>query len=295
MFYCSLTLTQYYKPTMPYSNRRAVITEELLSITDGIKEAIVLRQMLYWVVRHADIDEFIREERERIKKGGGDPEIELTGGWIYKSGDELADETMIGSGKTARRRLNSLVEKGYLRRRKNPHHEWDQTWQYRPNIDAIESDLRDNEYTLATVMGSDFPVIERLLESVDSLYASIGQDDDSSGQSGDAIPETTTEKNTQSARAREEDLPPHAPTEKEVVEYGTSRAGLSEEECRKFWRHYSAVGWLDPQGRKISNWKLKLGNWDASRHRYNTSARNDSSRRPSGDGEVTRKTPELVQ
>jgi len=97
----------------------------------------------------------------------------------------------------------------------------------------------------------------------------------------------------QSAHAHGEDLPPHAPSEQQVVEYGTSRAGMTEEECKKFWRHYSAIEWLDPHGRKITNWKLKLGNWDARQSKY-TSSRDGSSRTSTGDGEPSRKTPELV-
>jgi len=118
-------------------------------------------------------------------------------------------------------------------------------------------------------------------------------DDDQRGVDDDQPNTSSNTGDTQSAHAHGEDLPPHAPSEQQVVEYGTSRAGMTEEECKKFWRHYSAIEWLDPHGRKITNWKLKLGNWDARQSKY-TSSRDGSSQTSTGDGEPSRKTPELV-
>lgn len=70
-----------------------------------------------------------------------------------------------------------------------------------------------------------------------------------------------------SAGAGENDLPPHAPSEQQVIEYGTSRTGLSEKECRKFFNHYAAVDFYDSNGRELK-WKYKLANWDLNQSKF---------------------------
>lgn len=95
-------------------------------------------------------------------------------------------------------------------------------------------------------------------------------------------------KDTERARAREDDLPEHAPTKEQLIEYGTSRAGLSEEECKRCWRHYASVDWMDPQGRPISNWQYKVGNWSARQEKYSGDGHSDQDRTPArdDDGEI---------
>jgi len=74
-------------------------------------------------------------------------------------------------------------------------------------------------------------------------------------------------EHTKGAGAEENDLPPHAPSEKQVIEYGTSRAGLSKKECRKFFNHYAAVDFLDSNGRKLK-WKYKIANWKLNQSKF---------------------------
>jgi hypothetical protein len=124
----------------------AVIREELVALTGHWLDAIILNQFLYWSERTRDFDKFLEEERER------DPgkEIELTYGWIFKSAEELTDELMTCmSPTTTLRHINKLVESGYLDRRRNPRHKWDRTWQYRPNVLRIQTDLMEIGYVLS--------------------------------------------------------------------------------------------------------------------------------------------------
>jgi hypothetical protein len=124
--------------------KRAVIKEELVALTGDALSALILNQLLYWSERVRDFDAFIEEEKRR----GGDPNIELTNGWIYKSAAELGEEIMMGvSEATIRRRLDDLVAAGYLDKRESPH-KWDRTSQYRPNIYNIQRDLADRGYVL---------------------------------------------------------------------------------------------------------------------------------------------------
>ena len=124
--------------------KRAVIKEELVALTGDALSALILNQLLYWSERVRDFDAFIEEEKRR----GGDPNIELTNGWIYKSAAELGEELMMGvSDATIRRRLDDLVAAGYLDKRESPH-KWDRTSQYRPNIYNIQRDLADRGYVL---------------------------------------------------------------------------------------------------------------------------------------------------
>lgn len=82
------------------------------------------------------------------------------------------------------------------------------------------------------------------------------------------------------AGAGEDDLPPHAPSKQQVIEYGTSRTGLSEKECRKFYNHYAAVDFLDSSGRKLK-WKYKIASWDLNQSKF--SGGDGSPRRDSSD------------
>ena len=75
--------------------KKAVIREDLLSITNDYRKAIILNQFIYWSERVSDADKFIKKENE-IAKNNGEEERELFYGWIYKTAEELADEVMLG-------------------------------------------------------------------------------------------------------------------------------------------------------------------------------------------------------
>jgi len=130
----------------PKKLKRVVIKEELVALTDDYIAALALCQFLYWSERRNDFDKFILEEKQRQP----DLNADLTHGWIYKSIDELYDELMLKplSPSTLRRRVETLVERGWIDRRRNPQFKWDKTWQYRPNIFKIQHDLLELGYSL---------------------------------------------------------------------------------------------------------------------------------------------------
>jgi hypothetical protein len=129
--------------------KRVVIKEELVALTGDIIEAIILNQFLYWSERVEDFDRFIMEEKERAQANGINLNFPLTNGWIYKKISELKDETMLtDSEKTIRRKVQNLVEKGFLQERQNPMYKWDKTLQYRVNLTYIAKKLHEIGYTL---------------------------------------------------------------------------------------------------------------------------------------------------
>lgn len=137
----------------PKKLNRVVIKEELVALTGDFKLAIVLNQIIYWSERRSDADKFISEEIERLKRQktvSDDSEaLQPTHGWIYKKADELVAETMIGSSsKTMLSYLNTLVEKGWLQKRKNPRYDFDRTYQYRVDLIKIQTDLLSLGYSL---------------------------------------------------------------------------------------------------------------------------------------------------
>lgn len=136
--------------------KRAVIKEELVELTGDFKEAVVLNQLIFWSERVKDSDQFIHEELERQRKFA-DGSVETTedikenlkNGWIYKTSEEMIAEVMITCGrKTMDRIFVSLVEKGFVSKRRNPKYKWDKTWQYRVNLNEVQSDLLKLGYSL---------------------------------------------------------------------------------------------------------------------------------------------------
>lgn len=162
--------------------KRVVIKEELVALTGKVNEAIVLNQMIYWSERVKDSDKFVKEELDRARKfaDGSTESLEeiketLESGWIYKKSDEMIEETMLGvSRKTMDRIFESLVKNEWLDRRRNPKYKWDKTWQYRVNLNKIQTDLFKLGYNLE---GYSLP------EYVDSKI----EDDPSKGQYDDSI------------------------------------------------------------------------------------------------------------
>lgn len=129
--------------------KKAVIREDLLSITGNYKEAIILNQFIYWSERVSDADKFIKIENEIARKNG-EPERELLYGWIYKTAEQLADEIMLGlSSSQIRKYIAKLVDYGYIYRRTNPKYKWDRTFQYRVNLVNVAKALKSNGYSIS--------------------------------------------------------------------------------------------------------------------------------------------------
>lgn len=128
--------------------KKAVIREDLLSITENYKEAIILNQFIYWSERVNDADKFIEAEN-KIARENGEQEREPIYGWIYKTAEELSDEIMLGlSASQTRKYIAKLVDYGYIQKRNNPKYKWDRTLQYKVNLVNIARALKENGYSL---------------------------------------------------------------------------------------------------------------------------------------------------
>lgn len=177
--------------------RSVPLREDYYALTEDTYSALILQQMVYWSERVRDFDKFIDEEKER---SGEELSIAKTHGWVYKSAEELKQECMLDcSSKTVRRRLETLVKKGYLEERDNPVKSFDRAKQYRVNLIKIARELADLGYPMS---GYRYD-IDALLKHDDSdghedastghSVESIGQDVQSMGRGVAAIPEITTE------------------------------------------------------------------------------------------------------
>lgn len=129
--------------------KRVVIKEELVAITGDYLKAIILQQFLYWTDRMKDIDRYLEQENKRLSEHGFKEVDIFTNGWIYKTAEELSNETMLNlSIPTMRKHIKALICKGYLSERKNPKYRWDNTTQYRVDLNKVSRDLQDNGYHL---------------------------------------------------------------------------------------------------------------------------------------------------
>lgn len=186
--------------------KRVVIKEELVHLTGDYFKAILLNQFIYWSERVYDFDKFIEEERERMKQDGQELNMLPTKGWIYKTAEELADETMLGvSVQTIGRHLKVLIDQGYLLQRNNPEHKWDRTKQYRVNLTKIRKDLESTGYVLeGYAMLNAISKMENANSTVEDANSKMENGDsvlenqdsileDQSVKNGRAIPKTTTE------------------------------------------------------------------------------------------------------
>lgn len=202
--------------------QRVVVVRECIWELTGqdFYAAAVLGQMLYWSLRTKDIDGYLEEESQRMAQTGAEANVALTKGWVYKSAEELSEELLeICSRRTVSRRLDKLVEAGWLEKRHNPNHQWDRTLQYRPNLKAIDQGLQEIGYSLEDALPQgDWTVVREYAsighrdqcigqgdqwsghsdQSKGHSDQSIGQGDQSIGHSVQAIPETTTENKAES-------------------------------------------------------------------------------------------------
>jgi len=141
----------------PRPLRRIVIKEELVALTGCYKQAVILNQLMYWSERVRDFDNLIAEEQAR------DPEaaaLEFRHGWIYKTSDELAQETLLGlSRSNMRTHLKRLVEAGYIHERRNPRVKLDRTLQYRVDFWLVRKGLLNIGYDLHGYVFDDLPML----------------------------------------------------------------------------------------------------------------------------------------
>ena len=145
--------------------KRVVLKEELVELTKDYKKAILLNQFIYWSERVSDFDKFIAEEKERCSKNDIENNQEFLNGWMYKSAEDLSEETMLGLSKSNMgAHIKSLVDSGWLNERNNPIFKWDRTKQYRVNIIKIQQDLFKLGYAL-----EGYPLLTDFIEHKDII------------------------------------------------------------------------------------------------------------------------------
>jgi len=172
--------------------KRITIKEEFVALTGDPIKAIILNQFIYWSERVADFDEFIAEEKVRAEQSGLSVTMEPTNGWIYKTAEELAEETMLNiSQATVLRHVKFLVVNGWLDERNNPVHKWDRTKQYRVNLLKIHKDLVEIGYTLQDYK-IELPFFKMKNASFE-MKNGISKMENRTLQNEKAIPEITTE------------------------------------------------------------------------------------------------------
>ena len=99
----------------PKKLRRVPIKEELVEITGDYIKAVILQQFIYWSERTKDYDQFVLEEKFQAERCGYEYKAELKNGWIFKSSEQLSEETMLRLKHTAMRtHIKVLVDKGFL-------------------------------------------------------------------------------------------------------------------------------------------------------------------------------------
>ncbi len=125
----------------PKKIKKSIIREDFLKLTDDLTAAVILNQLLYWTDRVKHFDKILLDI-QRIQ----DIKIEnipLLQGWIYKSGKELAEETLLNCSKdTISRGVNRLIKQGLISRRVNPKMKWDRTPQYQVNLLFLHQELK---------------------------------------------------------------------------------------------------------------------------------------------------------
>ena len=175
--------------------------------------------MIHWSERTKDADKSMKDELKRSEMAMGKEEREraemlqemnlLSHGWIYKTAEEMSEETMMKVSKTTMGTyLKELVEKGWLDKRKNPVWKGDNTFQYRVNLIQIQTDLQKlgyalegypllinefkNETSESNNLKSDnypSPVIEHRSSEIGSIVQKL----DRQSKNWTTLPETTTE------------------------------------------------------------------------------------------------------
>lgn len=130
-------------------NQVAIIRRELLELTGNYKLAIILNQFIYWSAIKIASDKMIAKELEILEKEGEKLNYRPTKGWIYKSAEEISEETMMGLSKSnIRKYIKELVDRGFLLERTNPNVRWDRTLQYFVNLGYIQQELHKLGYNL---------------------------------------------------------------------------------------------------------------------------------------------------
>ena len=122
------------------------ILREGLEVTIGHHaEAVILRKFIHWTGRLWDFDQFMHEERARGEQEFQDNPPES--GWVEKTADDILGESIPSLSRHAiRKRLKSLVRKGFLYEREDPVYPWEHALQYRVNLVKLRKALARRGY-----------------------------------------------------------------------------------------------------------------------------------------------------
>ena len=125
-----------------------IIRREFVDLTGDHCSAVVLNQLLYWTQRVKDFDLFLEEERSFKPECNISPRQ----GWIYKTAQELSEETMLKvSLPSIQKYLKLLLEQGWVEERVNSADKWKDTTQYRVNLRKLQKGLHTIGHTLPEV------------------------------------------------------------------------------------------------------------------------------------------------
>ena len=136
------------------SSQVAVIRREFVDLTGDHFSAVILNQLLYWTQRVKDFDLLLEEERNF------NPECNVLPrhGWIYKTANELSEETMLkATHPTMRKYLKLLIDQGWIDERVSSCGRWNKTTQYRVNLRKLQEDLQAIGHILPEVYREFYP------------------------------------------------------------------------------------------------------------------------------------------
>jgi hypothetical protein len=183
------------------------------------------------------------------------------GGWVFRTQDELSADTMsvASSAKVVRDRLRKLEAWGYVERRRNPKYRFDQTWQYRLDIDVLQAalDALADEEATGTVQEHPGGPAEKTLEAASGVTPGQngmrrgGTIERSRGQSRHR-PSETSNTEDQRAAAEKDHQSNHNTTRREEPEEeratGPDRfAALRARSATTAERLTSPAPWEDPE------------------------------------------------
>lgn len=228
--------------------KRSIIKEELVEITGDYIKAAILNQFIYWSERVSDFDQFIEQENARAE-AIGEQTRELTYGWIYKSAEEMSDETMLGLSATSMRtHIKALIERGFLSERNNPKVKWDRTKQYRVNILEIMQALDEIGCVLEGYRR--VPCEPKLRDATPTDLDASSKIEVHSGKNFEAIPETTTETTTEIIEKERKKAPPTDSYDSIINE------ATEDEDLRELYREYIKMRKLNKS--PMTNRALKM-------------------------------------
>lgn len=207
----------------------------------------------------------------------------LTYGWIYKSAQELSEETMFDlSETTIMRHLHRLLSIGVLEKRNNPNYSWDRRLQYRVNTIRLRQllftlgfnlegwPILPEQYRLNEDASSQIGNASPNLEDASSKFgnASSKMEDrtlkngglnpkkwgiepekmeDRTRKNGGAIPETTTEITTEITPEKEQEHRNEMITSTSIPAVQTETQPQPSPSSHDGWEHLAET----PQGKDL--------------------------------------------